>query len=237
MSLEKISSSEIPSHALKFFWPVVVAYVTFQLISDVTAGKIIGLGPAVVSVTVLYFPFTYLISDVLTEVYGYERARRALWTVMASSIIAGLIYQLVVILPPGPGFEANEAYQTVFGIVPRVLIAGWIAVFTGDIVNNFIMSRLKILTNGKHLWLRTISSTIAGQGVNTAIFYVGALWGILPTDILLQAILWGWLIKTAVEVLATPITYVVVAKLKRSEGFDAYDRQADYNPFKIKVTE
>lgn len=237
MSMEKINSSEIRSHALKFFWPVVIAYITFQLISDVTAGKVISLGPAVVSVTVLYFPFTYLISDVLTEVYGYERARRALWTVMASSIVAGLIYQLVVILPPGPGFEANEAYRTVFGVVPRVLIAGWIAVFCGDIVNNFIMSRMKILTEGRHLWLRTITSTIGGQGINTAIFYVGALWGVLPTDILLQAILWGWLIKTGVEVIATPLTYLVVGYLKRAEGFDAYDRKADYNPFKLKVPE
>jgi len=156
---------------------------------------------------------------------------------MAASITAGLVYQLVVALPPGPGFDANEAYRTVFGAVPRILIAGWIAVFGGDIVNNFIMSRMKLLTDGKHLWLRTISSTIAGQGVNTTIFYIGALWGVLPTNILLQAILWGWLIKTAVEVVATPFTYIVVGWLKRVEGFDAYDRRVDYNPFKLQVSE
>jgi queuosine precursor transporter len=228
-----LNSSDIKGTALKFYWPIILAYVTFQLISDVTAGKIIAIGPAVVSVTVLYFPFTYLISDILTEVYGFERARRALWLVLGCSVVAGLAYQLVVILPPGPGFEANEAYKSVFGVVPRVLIAGWIAVFAGDIVNNFVMSRMKVMTNGAHLWLRTILSTIAGQGVNTALFYVGALWGILPTDILLQAILWGWLIKSGIEALATPVTYAVVSALKRAEGFDAYDKSTDYNPFKV----
>lgn len=229
----KIDSQQLQTASLKYFWPVVIGYVAFQLISDVTAGKIIALGPAVVSVTVLYFPFTYLISDILTEVYGFERARRALWMVMAASVTAGLIYQLVVALPPGPGFTANDAYTAVFSQVPRILIAGWAAVFVGDIANNFVMSRLKVWTKGRVLWFRTITSTIIGQGLNTAVFYVGALWGVLPTDILLQAVLWGWGIKTAVEVLFTPLTYFVVGRLKRAEGFDAYDYKADYNPLKV----
>jgi uncharacterized integral membrane protein (TIGR00697 family) len=218
---------------LRLFWPIVLAYVTFQLISDVTAGKVISLGPAVVSATVLYFPITYLISDILTEVYGYERARRALWLVMVSSVVAGLIYQLVVALPPGPGFDGNDAYTRVFGQVPRILVAGWIAVFVGDIANNYVMSRLKVITDGRWLWLRTISSTVVGQGLNTALFYVGALWGVLPTDILLSAILWGWWIKVAVEAVLTPLTYAAVAFVKRKEGIDVFDMHADYNPLKI----
>lgn len=229
----RTSNIDLRSAQLKLFWPIVLLYVTFQLISDVTAGKVISLGPAVVSATVLYFPITYLISDILTEVYGYERARRALWLVMISSITAGLVYQLVVVLPPGPGFDGNEAYARVFGQVPRILVAGWIAVFVGDIANNYVMSRLKVITHGRWLWFRTISSTIVGQGLNTALFYVGALWGVLPTDILLSAILWGWWIKVAVEVVLTPLTYAAVAYVKRKEGVDVYDENADYNPLKI----
>ena len=228
-----ISSSQLSQITLKYYWVVVIAYVVFQLVSDVTAGKIIALGPAVVSVTVLYFPITYLLSDVLTEVYGFERARRALWIVMAASIVAGLIYQLVVALPPGPGFELNSAYDAVLGQVPRILVAGWIAVFAGDIANDYVLSRVKVWTRGKALWARTISSTIVGQGINTSIFYVGALWGVLPTDLLMSAILWAWALKVIVEVALTPLTYLVVGRLKRDEGFDTFDRDADYNPLKI----
>ncbi|MFZ1654511.1 MAG: queuosine precursor transporter [Candidatus Moraniibacteriota bacterium] len=219
--------------AMRYFWPTVIAYVVFQLVSDVTAGKIISIGPAVVSVTVLYFPVTYIISDILTEVYGYEKARRALWFVMAASITAGLLYSLVVVLPAGPGFQNNEAYSTVLGQVPRILIAGWVAVFAGDIANNYVLSRLKVHMNGRMLWVRTITSTFVGQGLNTGIFYVGALWGVLPTDILVQAILWGWAIKVIVEILFTPLTYFVVGILKRAEGVDTYDYTANYSPLKF----
>jgi uncharacterized integral membrane protein (TIGR00697 family) len=233
MMVQRKENRDLAGRESKLFWPIVLAYVTFQLISDVTAGKVISLGPAVVSATVLYFPITYLISDILTEVYGYERARRALWLVMISSVTAGLIYQLVVVLPPGPGFDGNDAYTRVFGQVPRILVAGWVAVFVGDIANNYVMSRLKVITDGRWLWLRTISSTVVGQGLNTALFYVGALWGVLPTDILLSAILWGWWIKVAVEAVLTPLTYAAVAFVKRKEGIDVFDRHADYNPLKI----
>lgn len=228
-----MNQNQVSDCSLKYYWLCIIAYVTFQLISDVTAGKIIGLGTAVVSVTVLYFPFTYLISDILTEVYGYERARRALWIVMLASIVAGVVYQIAVFMPPGPGFSNNDAYKAVLGQVPRILIAGWIAVFLGDIVNNFIMSRMKLMTKGRYLWLRTITSTIFGQGINTAVFYVGALLWILPNDVLLSGILWAWLLKIAVEMLCTPLTYYVVAILKKVEGIDIYDEKANYNPFKL----
>ena len=227
-----VSHSDKPDSALKYFWPIVLAYVTFQLISDVTAGKITAMGPAQVSVTVLYFPVTYIISDVLTEVYGYARARRVLWLVMAASVTAGMVYQLVVALPPAPSFTNNEAYTAVFSAVPRILIAGWLAVFAGDIANNFVLAKLKVLMKGRLLFVRTISSTVVGQGVNTTVFYVGALWGVLPTEVLSSAILWGWAFKVAVEVLFTPITYAVVFFLKKKEGIDYYDRETDFSPLR-----
>jgi queuosine precursor transporter len=214
----------------KYLGLITVLYVTMQLVSDATAGKLISLGGFAVSVTVLYFPITYIFSDILTEVYGYARARSVLWTVMAASVVAGLTYQIAVYAPPAPGFDANDAYRRVFGVVPRVLLGGWIAVFCGDVVNNYVMAKLKVLSKGKHLWVRTISSTIVGELANTSVFYVVALYGIIPTNILMQAIIAGWVLKTMVEVICTPLTYYIVGFLKRAENEDYYDYDTNFNP-------
>jgi uncharacterized integral membrane protein (TIGR00697 family) len=218
----------------KFFWSIVCTYITFQLISDICAGKLIDLWGFPVSVTVLFFPITYIFADILTEVYGYALARRALWIVLFSSITAGFCYQIAALWPPSSQFSSNDAYRAVLLQVPRTLIGGWLAVFAGEISNNFVLAKLKVATSGKYLWLRTISSTIVGQLVNTAIFYVVALGGILPTTVLIQAILVGWVAKTLVEVVFTPFTYFVVTQLKRIEGIDFYDRTTDFNPFSFK---
>lgn len=211
-----------------------VLNLAFQLISDATAAKIVlffGIG---VSVTVFYFPFTYVISDIITEVYGYARARQILWYTLLASVLAGVFYQIAIAIPAAPFFQDAEAYEKVFGVVPRVLVGGWLAVFCGDISNNYVLAKLKILTNGRYLWVRTISSTIVGQLINTTVFYVVALGGVLPSPALLQAIIAGWVIKTSVEVLFTPITYIVVRKVKRIESEDYYDRATDFNPFTLK---
>ena len=209
--------------------------ITFQLVSDVTAGKIIELFIFSVSVTVLYFPFVYIISDVMTEVYGYARARLVTWLTLISSVIAGLIYLAVAYLPSPEFFGASEAYATVFGIVPRVLVGGWIAVFAGDILNNYVLAKMKVWTKGRHLWTRTIGSTIFGQGANTVLFYVIALSGILPTNVLVASILSAWLLKIAVEAIFTPATYYVVRKVKQIESEDHYDTDTDFNPLSFKV--
>jgi len=218
----------------KYLGLITCLYVTFQLVSDVTAGKIINFLGFPVSVTVIYFPITYIFADILTEVYGYSRARGVLWIVMFCSILAGLLYTLVVILPPAIGFDGNEAYTKVLGSVPRILVGGWLAVFLGDIVNNYILAKMKILTKGKMLWARTISSTFVGEGINTSVFYVVALYGVLPNNILLEAIITGWLLKTMIEVVFTPITYVVVRYLKKKENVDHYDYETNFNPLIIK---
>ncbi len=208
--------------------------VAFQLISDITAGKLISILGFSVSITVLYFPFTYIISDILTEVYGYAKARSVLWLTLLCSVLAGLLYQVVAYWPPVGFFENNDAYITVFSSVPRILIGGWLAVFAGDFSNNFCLAKLKIITKGKFLWLRTISSTIVGQLANTAVFYTVALSGKIPNNLLLQSIMAGWIIKTCVEVLFTPVTYVVVGWLKKVENEDYYDRDTNFNPFIFK---
>lgn len=211
-----------------------VLNVAFQLISDVTAGKIIAIAGIGVSVTVLYFPFTYILSDVLTEVYGYARARQVVWLTLLASVLAGITYQIAAIVPPAPFFQQNDAYVTVFQTVPRILVGGWLAVFAGEISNNYVLAKMKVWFEGRFLWARLIFSTIVGQGINTLVFYVVALYGILPVEVLVPAILMGWAIKVMVEILMSPITYVVVGKVKRIEGVDFFDRETDFNPFSVQ---
>jgi len=218
----------------KYLGLITTLYIAFQLISDVTAGKIVQLGIFTVSATVLYFPITYIFSDILTEVYGYAKARNVVWQALLASIIAGVIYQLVVWLPAAAGFDAADAYARVLGSVPRILIGGWIAVWVGGILNDYVMAKMKVWSNGKHLWLRTITSTIVGEGANTVLFYTIALYAILPNNLLVASILSGWFLKVIVEVVFTPVTYYVVAKLKKTENEDHYDRDTDFNPLIIK---
>lgn len=219
-----------PTKHYKYFGFIVCLYVALQLVSDVTAGKITVVFGFPVSVTVLYFPITYIFADILTEVYGYARARSALWTVLICSVLAGLIYQVAALMPPASGFDADPAYQRVLGQVPRVLLGGWIAVFAGEILNDYVMAKLKVFSQGKHLWIRTIGSTIVGQFANTSLFYVIALYAVIPTDLLIQSVISGWLLKVIVEVVMTPVTYAVVGALKRVEDVDFYDTDTNFNP-------
>lgn len=218
----------------KYLGLITTLYIVFQLISDVTAGKIVQLGIFTVSATVLYFPITYIFSDILTEVYGYAKTRSVVWQALLASVIAGLIYQLVVWLPPAMGFDASDAYTRVLGSVPRILLGGWIAVWVGGILNDYVLAKMKIWTKGKYLWTRTITSTIVGEGANTVLFYTIALYSVLPNNLLISSILSGWFLKTLVEVIFTPVTYYVVAKLKKTENEDYYDTNTDFNPLIIK---
>ena len=218
----------------KYLGLILASYITFQLVSDVSAGKIISFFGNPVSVTVLFFPFTYIFADVLTEVYGYARARSVVWTVFFSSVIAGLLYSLIVYLPSVIGFDASDAYARVLGSVPRILLGGWIAVWVGGMLNDYVLAKMKVWTKGKYLWTRTIGSTIVGEFANTVLFYLIALYSVLPNNLLFASILSGWLIKVSVEVVFIPFTYLVVSKLKQLEGEDYYDRDTNFNPFIIQ---
>jgi len=214
----------------KYLDLIVCLAVTMDIVSNTTAAKITSFSIFTVSVTVLYFPLTYIFGDILTEVYGYKYARRATWIIITAQIIASLIYQLVVILPPSPGFIGNEAYTLVFSQAPRIVIGGLIGLFVGNFVNDFTMAKMKLVTKGKYLWTRTIGSTIAGQCVDTALFYVIALSNVIPSGLLVNAILSGWFLKSLVETLMTPVTYIVVRRLKQLEHEDYYDYQTNFNP-------
>jgi len=146
---------------------IVCAAVAMMVIANTTAAKIIHIGPLIASVTVLYFPFTYIFGDILTEVYGYKQARRAMWILIGAQLLTAVIYQLVAVLPPAPGFKGNEAFAFVFGQAPRIVLGGLIGLFAGQFANDFTMAKMKLMTNGEHLWTRTVSSTLVGQFFDT----------------------------------------------------------------------
>jgi len=209
--------------------------VTFLLLSNFTAARIISVGEVGVSVTVLYFPFTYLIADILTEVYGYAQARSVIWLSIFCSVIAAVVAGLALLVPPAGFFTDDPAFQKIFSAAPKIAMATLLAVFTGDICNSYVLAKMKIWNRGRHLWLRFVVSTLLGEGVNTLVFYGIALYGVLPNNLLVQGILMGWAVKTLVEIVLLPVTYPVVSFLKRVEGVDFYDTDTDFNPFTTAV--
>ena len=217
--------------AYKYLELIILLDVALMGIVNVISGKIIQVSIFTLSAASLLIPITYIFGDVLTEVYGYKQARRATWFLFSITVLSAMIYQLVVFLPAAPGFEANEAYSLVLGQVPRIVIGGWAALFTGQFANDFILAKLKLLTNGKYLWVRTIGSTIVGQFFDTTSFYIIALANVIPTGLLIRAILSGWFLKVFIEIVMTPVTYYVVGKLKKSEKEDYFDKNTNFNPF------
>jgi uncharacterized integral membrane protein (TIGR00697 family) len=208
--------------------------ITFLLVSDFTGARIISIAGVGVSVTVLYFPFTYLIGDILTEVYGYAEARRIIWISIGCSIVGSLVAGSQLLVRPAVFFRDDPAYQTIFSLSPTIAIAGVLAYFAGDISTSYVMAKMKIWDQGRRLWLRFVSSTVVGEGVNTALFYGIALHGVLPARALARGTGMGWAVKVIVEVVMLPITYAVVRYLKRAEGTDHYDYGTDFNPFVLR---
>ncbi|MBU0670237.1 MAG: queuosine precursor transporter [Alphaproteobacteria bacterium] len=182
---------------------------------------------------VLFFPVSYIIGDVLTEVYGYARARRVIWTGFAALAFMAFMAWVVVALPPAAGWEGQDAYEQVFGNTWRIVAASMIAFWAGEFANSYVLARMKVWTRGKALWIRTIGSTVVGQGLDSLIFYPLAFYGVAgwPPELLWQVVLSQWAIKTAWEALLTPFTYLVIGWLKKREGVDIYDTDTDFSPF------
>jgi queuosine precursor transporter len=182
---------------------------------------------------VLFFPISYIIGDVLTEVYGYARARRVIWTGFAALAFMAFMAWVVVALPAAEGWDGQAAYEQVFGNTWRIVAASMIAFWAGEFANSYVLARMKVWTKGRHLWSRTIGSTFVGQGLDSLIFYPLAFWGVAgwPPELLWQVVLSQWAIKTAWEALLTPATYAVVGWLKRREGIEVFDTDTDFSPF------
>ena len=182
---------------------------------------------------VLFFPVSYIIGDVLTEVYGYARARRVIWTGFAALAFMAFMAWVVVALPPAAGWTGQAAYEQVFGNTWRIVAASMIAFWAGEFANSYVLARMKVWTRGEALWSRTIGSTVVGQGLDSLIFYPLAFYGLAgwPPELLWQVVLSQWAIKTAWEALLTPFTYLVIGWLKRREGIEIYDTETDFSPF------
>lgn len=182
---------------------------------------------------VLFFPVSYIIGDVLTEVYGYARARRVIWTGFAALLFMAFMAWVVVALPPAAGWDGQQAYEQVFGNTWRIVAASMIAFWVGEFANSYVLARMKVWTGGRALWSRTIGSTVVGQGLDSLIFYPLAFYGVAgwPPELLWQVVLSQWAIKTIWEALLTPFTYLVIGWLKKREGVDIYDTATDFSPF------
>lgn len=224
----------------RYFDFVMAAFVCVLLLSNVIgAAKLtyvtIGGEMKIYGAGILFFPLGYVIGDVLTEVYGYARARRVIWAGFAALLFMAFMSWVVVSLPPAPGWEGQAAYESVFGQVPQIVFASIIAFWAGEFVNSFVMAKMKVLTRGKYLWTRTIGSTVVGQGVDSIVFYPVAFFGAWTTEQIVTVMITNWLLKVAWEAVLTPVTYVVVNWLKRQEGVEIFDTDTDFTPFRTSV--
>ncbi len=220
----------------KYYDLVMVAFVTVLVTANVIgAAKIVSIGGFTFGAGILFFPLSYIFGDVLTEVYGYARARKVVWAGFVALSYASLMASIIVALPPARGWEFQDAYEIAFGSTGRIALSSMIAFWCGEFSNSYVLAKMKIWTAGRFLWTRTIGSTLVGEGVDTLIFYPLAFVGIWSIELLIEVMIMNYLLKCAWEIINTPIVYKVVNFLKRAEHEDYFDRDTNFNPFRIKV--
>lgn len=212
---------------------ITALFVAVLLISNVASAKILALGPFSFDGGTIIFPLSYIFGDILTEVYGYRRSRRVIWTGFACAVLMAMVFAIVGALPPADGWENQAAFDAILGVTPRIVLGSLLAYWAGEFSNSVILARLKVITSGRWLWTRTIGSTLVGEGIDTLIFATVAFLGVLPNDLLAALIVSNYVFKVGVEALATPATYAAVTALKRAENEDFYDRNTDFNPFAL----
>lgn len=238
-----VDASDTGGQTFRYYDFVMAAFVAILLLSNVIgAGKVAqivlpGIGPWPFGAGILFFPVSYVIGDVLTEVYGYARARRVIWAGTVAVVFMAFMSWVVVALPPAPSWTNQAAYATIFGQVPRIVLASVCAFWAGEFVNSYVMARMKLWSDGRHLWMRTIGSTVLGEGVDSLIFYPLAFLGAegFTPGLVVTVMFTQWALKVTWEVILTPVTYLVVGALKRAEGIDVYDRGTDFTPFRARV--
>jgi uncharacterized integral membrane protein (TIGR00697 family) len=215
----------------KYLDALTTAFVVILLVSNLVAQKVCLIGPFAVSGAVLLFPITYIFGDIFTEVYGFAASRRAIWLGFFGTVLLYLMGAITIALPSAPGWHNQQAFAVVFGFIPRILAASLMAFWAGEFANSYTMARLKLLTNGDKLWTRTIGSTVVGQAVDTVLVIILTFAGTVPVATLANMIATGYALKVGYEVLATPLTYIVINALKKAEQADAFDRHESFNPF------
>ncbi len=212
---------------------VAALFVATLVTSNIIAVKVASVGPLTVPAAIVIFPLAYLFGDVLTEVWGYSVARAVIWSGFLANIVVVLFIAAAVAIPADSHYPDQAAYARVLGQTPRLVLASLVAYLIGEFLNAFVLARLKVATNGRFLWVRTIGSTLIGQGVDSFVFVSLAFAGVQPYSLLLVIIRDLWLVKVAYEVAATPLTYAIVTALKRIEGVDAFDRTTRFSPIPL----
>jgi uncharacterized integral membrane protein (TIGR00697 family) len=219
------------TYSYKFVF-ITALFVTCILAANILIVKQVSIAGITLPAAIVIFPLSYIFGDVLTEVYGYGQARRVIWLGFFCNLLLVTAIWIVGILPPASIFEAQAAYDRILGNTPRFLIASFLAYLAGEFFNSYIMAKMKLLTRGRWLWMRTIGSTLAGEGVDTVIVLSISFAGVLPGGIIISMIFWHWMLKTAYEVLVTPVTYLLVGYLKKTEKLDTYDYGTNFNPLR-----
>ncbi len=216
-------------------WLVMITaiFVTCLITANITAVKLISIGGLILPAAVIIFPVSYIVGDVLTEVYGYKVARQVIWLGFLCNLLAVSAIWISGLLPSAPFWDGQAAYEKILGFAPRILFASVIAYLMGEFSNSFVLAKMKIATKGRWLWARTIGSTLIGEGLDSFVFISIAFWGIIPVPGMISAILTQWVVKSAYEALATPLTYMAVGFLKEKEGIDVYDHDTGFNPFAL----
>ena len=231
-NLSRIDGAAGARRHFRYFDYVMASFVAILLLSNlIGAAKLAELGGYTFGAGILFFPVSYVIGDVLTEVYGYANARRCVWMGFFAMLFMAFMSYVVVAMPPAAGWEGQAAYESVFGSTWRIVLASITAFWAGEFVNSFVLAKMKILTAGKALWARTIGSTIFGQGVDSLLFYPIAFLGIWTTEQVMMVMVTNWLLKVVWEAVLTPATYLVVGWLKRREGAEVFDTGTDFSPF------
>ncbi len=222
-------------NAYRWYPAVVAIFVTCLITANIIAVKPVQVGGVIFPAAVVIFPLAYIFGDILTEVYGYQRARQTIWIGFGCNLVAVVAIWLAGLLPAAGFWSDQSAYETILGFTPRLLVASFIAYLVGEFLNSFVLAKLKVRTAGRYLWLRTISSTLVGELADSIVFISVAFLGVWPNDQMLTAIVTQWTIKVAYEIIATPVTYLIVGWLKRAEGVDVYDRATNFTPFKFET--
>ena len=217
----------------KFLNHIILWNVFFAIICIPTAGKLIDVMGIPLSISIYYFPFVYIFADILTEVYGYAVARRVLWYCISAQVLTIVVFEFVISYPPSAVMTNNQSYVDELSTAPRLVLFGTLAMFAGDIANNYVLAKMKVWTNGRCISARFVTSTLCGQMVNTSVFYMFGLWRMIPARVLTKSILVASLTKVGVELLLLPVTLKLSLWLKKRENVDYFDRATNFNPLKF----
>jgi uncharacterized integral membrane protein (TIGR00697 family) len=234
MQMESVETKNNNTRHSNSFLVIVALFITSLITANIISVKLITIYGMILPAGIIVFPISYIIGDVLTEVYGYAQTRKVIWVGFFCNLILVLALWIGKVLPPAPFWEGQVAYERILGYAPRLLGASFLAYLVGEFLNAYVLAKMKIATKGRWLWTRTIGSTLVGQGLDSLIFITLAFVGTMPPQTLALAIVTQWIAKSAYEALATPLTYISINFLKRREGLDVYDIDTPFNPLLIR---